>query len=63
MAHGGLAQAGKVRGKTPVVAKKEKTHKRVCGRAHKREQYTRMIERIESGTRDGPNKQPKGKLG
>lgn len=62
MAHGGLAQAGKVKGRTPTVEKQEKK-KRRTGRARKREQYARFVERQESGTRDGPNKQPKGKLG
>jgi small subunit ribosomal protein S30e len=63
MAHGGIAQAGKVKNATPKVAKQERTEKHKTGRAKKREQYARFIDRQESGTRDGPNKQQKGKLG
>jgi small subunit ribosomal protein S30e len=63
MAHGGLAQAGKVKGQTPKVDKQVRAHKALTGRAHKRVQYNRMIEREHSGTRDGVNKQKPGKLG
>ncbi len=63
MAHGGLAQAGKVKGKTPKVQKKERAKKRPTGRARRRVQYNKMIVRVESKTRNGPNKQKIGKLG
>jgi len=63
MAHGGLAQAGKVKNATPKVAKQERTEKRKTGRAKKREQYGRFMERLQTGSRDGPNKQQRGKLG
>lgn len=63
MAHGSLSQAGKVKGLTPKVEKTARTKKRVSGRAHKREQYNRMMDRLESNTRDSPNKQKKGKSG
>ena len=43
MAHGGLAQAGKVKGQTPKVDKQVRAHKALTGRAHKRVQYNRMI--------------------
>lgn len=61
MAHGGLAQAGKVKGLTPKIPKKERTEKVKTGRAAKRDQYKRMMERKEeqerTGRRVGPNKQ------
>lgn len=63
MAHGGLAQAGKVKGCTPKVEKQQRTSKRKTGRAKKRDQYAKLLEREQSKTRDGPNKQKKGKLG
>jgi ribosomal protein S30 len=56
MAHGGIQQSGKVKGATPKVPKQIRSKKRKTGRAKKREQYNRMIERKESGTRFGPNK-------
>ena len=63
MAHGGIAQAGKVKGRTPKVEKTQRTHKRKTGRAAKRDQYNKLMERERSKTRDGPNKQQPGKLG
>ena len=62
MAHGGLAQAGKVKAKTPKVDKQEKP-KQKTGRAAKRIKYNRMVQREQSGTRNGPNKQSAGKKG
>ena len=61
MAHGGLAQAGKVKRNTPKVEKQKRTKRRKCGRARKREQYNRLIEREDSKSRKrgGPNKQQK----
>lgn len=61
MAHGGLAQAGKVKACTPKVAKQERTNKRKTGRAAARARYNRFIDRVQSKTRDGPNKQKVGK--
>jgi ribosomal protein S30 len=61
MAHGGLAQAGKVKRTTPKVEKTERTTRRKCGRARKRAQYNQFIERQESkGRAVGPNKQTPG---
>lgn len=65
MAHGGLAQAGKVKGKTPKVEKTIKK-KKPKGRAAKRAQYNRRIvhaARDHKGNPVQPNKQPTGKLG
>lgn len=64
MPHGGLAQAGKVKGRTPKIPKKERTEKVKTGRAAMREKYTRMMEREEEFKRTGrkvsPNKQELG---
>ena len=67
MAHGGLAQAGKVKNITPKVEKQERTTKKRVGRAHKRDQYNSLLERErecpDTKRRPGQNKQAKGKLG
>lgn len=42
MAHGGLAQAGKVKGRTPKVEKVEK-RKKPQGRAGKRKKYNMRV--------------------
>ena len=62
--HGSLARAGKVRGQTPKVAKKEKAKKQT-GRAKKRLQYNRRFVNIQVGVgkKKGPNTQPLGKMG
>ncbi|KRX84357.1 40S ribosomal protein S30, partial [Trichinella nativa] len=55
--HGSLARAGKVRGQTPKVEKKEKK-KQKTGRAKRRMQYTRRFINAVSfppGRRRGPN--------
>uniref|UniRef100_A0A915IUV3 Ubiquitin-like domain-containing protein n=1 Tax=Romanomermis culicivorax TaxID=13658 RepID=A0A915IUV3_ROMCU len=55
--HGSLARAGKVRGQTPKVDKKEK-HKKKTGRAKRRLQYTRRFVNVVStgpGRKRGPN--------
>lgn len=62
MAHGGIAQAGKVKGRTPKVDKKVKS-KPKTGRANKRAKYGVFLSRQESKTKEGPNKQAVGKLG
>lgn len=65
MAHGGLSQAGKVKGRTPKVEPTEKPKKKT-GRARRREQYNRRIlnpERDARGRILSPNKQKPGKLG
>lgn len=63
MAHGGLSQAGKVKRLTPKVNKQERSKKRLTGRAKKRVQYNRMLERDHkakhSGYKAGPNKNVK----
>lgn len=58
MAHGGLAQAGKVKGRTPKVDKALKK-KKLTGRAHKRRQYNALMQRIATKQRHGPNKNVK----
>jgi ribosomal protein S30 len=63
MAHGGLSQAGKVKGQTPKVEKTVRTSKKLTGRARKRAQYNKMLEREESKTHDSINKNKPGKLG
>jgi ribosomal protein S30 len=63
MAHGGIAQAGKVKGCTPKVEKQQSSSKPKTGRAKKRHQCAKLMERTESKTRDGPNKQKKSKIG
>jgi len=55
--HGSLARAGKVRGQTPKVDKKEKK-KKPTGRAKRRLQYTRRFVNVVvagPGRRRGPN--------
>lgn len=59
MAHGGIAQAGKVKGQTPKVDKDPGTKKRPTGRARMRLKYGRLLEREASKTRFGPNKNKK----
>lgn len=65
MAHGGIAQAGKVKRVTPKVEKAVRTNKKLTGRAHKREQYNRLIAREQEcpdpKRRPGPNKNKEGK--
>lgn len=58
MAHGGIPLAGKVKNRTPKVPKQIK-QKPKTGRAKKRAQWARRRQAIESGSRDGPNKQHK----
>ena len=41
--HGSLARAGKVKNQTPKVAKKEREHKKVVGRAKKRSTYNKRF--------------------
>ncbi|XP_058063116.1 ubiquitin-like FUBI-ribosomal protein eS30 fusion protein [Anopheles bellator] len=54
--HGSLARAGKVKGQTPKVEKKEKKKKRT-GRAKRRIQYNRRFSSVVQayGRRRGPN--------
>ncbi|VDO79448.1 unnamed protein product [Soboliphyme baturini] len=55
--HGSLARAGKVRGQTPKVEKKEKRKKKT-GRAKRRMQYKRRFVNVVvtgPGRRRGPN--------
>jgi len=54
--HGSLARAGKVRGQTPKVEKKEKK-KKLTGRAKRRMQYNRRFVNVVTtpGRRKGPN--------
>ncbi|XP_063584709.1 ubiquitin-like FUBI-ribosomal protein eS30 fusion protein [Penaeus indicus] len=57
--HGSLSRAGKVKGQTPVVEKKEK-RKGKTGRAKRRAQYERRLflaSAVPSGSRRGPNAQ------
>ncbi|ROT78971.1 ubiquitin/ribosomal S30 fusion protein [Penaeus vannamei] len=57
--HGSLSRAGKVKGQTPVVEKKEKK-KAKSGRAKRREQYERRVlhgSGASSGNQRGPNAQ------
>lgn len=55
--HGGLARAGKVKGQTPKVEKKEKK-KEVTGRAKRRLQFNkRFVDVPEGQRRPGPNNQ------
>merc|ERR1712018_551186 len=59
--HGSLARAGKVKGQTPKVEKKEKKKKKT-GRAMRRLKYNRrfVIEvPMRGGKRRGPNQRPK----
>ena len=60
MAHGGLAQAGKVKGCTPKVEPTPK-RKRKTGRAGQRVKYANLLEReavAKKGRKPpGPNKQ------
>lgn len=48
--HGGLARAGKVRAQTPKVVKKDENenekHRPPTGRAKKRQQYNRLMQKI-----------------
>ena len=62
--HGSLARAGKVRGQTPKVAKKEKAKKQTMP-CQKRLQYNRRFVniRVGVGKKKGPNTQPLGKMG
>jgi ribosomal protein S30 len=62
MAHGGIAQAGKVKGRTPKVDQKVKA-KPKTGRAKKRAKFGAYMARLESKTKEGPNKQAVGKMG
>jgi len=57
--HGSLARAGKVRGQTPKVAKKEKKQKKKTGRAKRRIQYNRRFVNVVTvpGRKKGPNAQ------
>ncbi|XP_052868227.1 FAU ubiquitin-like and ribosomal protein S30 [Anopheles cruzii] len=54
--HGSLARAGKVKGQTPKVEKKEKKKKKT-GRAKRRIQYNRRFSSVVQayGRRRGPN--------
>ncbi|XP_049286057.1 FAU ubiquitin-like and ribosomal protein S30 [Anopheles funestus] len=54
--HGSLARAGKVKGQTPKVEKKEKRKKKT-GRAKRRIQYNRRFSSVVQayGRRRGPN--------
>ncbi|XP_027221106.1 ubiquitin-like FUBI-ribosomal protein eS30 fusion protein [Penaeus vannamei] len=56
--HGSLSRAGKVKGQTPFVEKKEKKRGK-RGRAKRREQYERrlFLERVSSSGSKGPNAQ------
>jgi len=56
--HGGLARAGKVKGQTPKVEKKEKKKAKV-GRAKKRMLYNRRFVNVVVGfgKKKGPNAQ------
>ncbi|XP_063589616.1 ubiquitin-like FUBI-ribosomal protein eS30 fusion protein [Penaeus indicus] len=57
--HGSLSRAGKVKGQTPVVEKKEKK-KGKTGRAKRRAQYERRLflaTTVSQGSRRGPNAQ------
>ncbi|XP_063591842.1 ubiquitin-like FUBI-ribosomal protein eS30 fusion protein [Penaeus indicus] len=57
--HGSLSRAGKVKGQTPVVEKKEKK-KGKTGRAKRRAQYERRLflaTAVSQGSRRGPNAQ------
>lgn len=56
--HGSLARAGKVKGQTPKVAKKEDKKKPKTGRAKRRLQYNRRFVNVvvgPGGRRKGPN--------
>jgi small subunit ribosomal protein S30e len=54
--HGSLARAGKVKGQTPKVAKKEDKKKAKTGRAKRRIQYNRRFVNVVAGAkRKGPN--------
>merc|ERR1719181_19028 len=56
--HGSLARAGKVKGQTPKVAKKEDKKKPKTGRAKRRLQYNRRFVNVVAGPggrRKGPN--------
>ncbi len=54
--HGSLARAGKVKGQTPKVAKKEDKKKPKTGRAKRRIQYNRrFVNVVAGGKRKGPN--------
>jgi small subunit ribosomal protein S30e len=53
--HGSLAQAGKVRNKTPKVAKKELKIKPVVGRACLRKLYNKRILGVNPNRKIGPN--------
>jgi ubiquitin/ribosomal protein S30 len=58
--HGSLARAGKVKGQTPKVPKKEKKGKDPRGRAKKRMQYNKRYVNVvlgPGGKRVGPNSQ------
>lgn len=57
--HGGLANAGKVRGATPKVEKMERSKKKPTGRAKQREKYNRRFETLGKRPRrgNGPNAQ------
>jgi small subunit ribosomal protein S30e len=57
--HGGLANAGKVRGQTPKVEKMERDKKRPQGRAAMRAKYNRRYETLGKPRRrgQGPNAQ------
>ncbi|XP_063602646.1 ubiquitin-like FUBI-ribosomal protein eS30 fusion protein [Penaeus indicus] len=57
--HGSLSRAGKVKGQTPVVERKEKK-KAKTGRAKRRAQYERRLclaGAVSQGSRRGPNAQ------
>ena len=54
--HGSLARAGKVKGQTPKVNKKEDKKKPKTGRAKRRIQYNRrFVNVVAGGKRKGPN--------
>ena len=54
--HGSLARAGKVKGQTPKVNKKEDKKKPKTGRAKRRIQYNRRFVNVVAGAkRKGPN--------